>query len=70
MSDPTDDEVTESTRSAESGDEQVGAGADRPPTEDEEAAAERAPDLDPEVAENYQHSAELGAKVEGEGQID
>lgn len=70
MSDPTDDEVTHDTRSAETSDEQVTAGADRPPTEEEEAAAERAPDLDPEVAENYQGQAKLGADVEGEGQID
>ena len=70
MSDPSDDEVTGDTRSDETSDEQVKASADRPPTEEEEAAAERAPDLDPKVAENYKHQAKLGACAEGEGQIE
>ncbi|HEY0519416.1 MAG TPA: hypothetical protein VGC84_07970 [Ilumatobacteraceae bacterium] len=46
--------------------------ADRPPTEEEERAAERAArnvDLE-NVAEHYEAMAELGANVEGEGQID
>lgn len=69
MSDPTDDKVSDATRAAEDGDEQVTSGADRMPTPDEEAAAERAPDLDPSVAESYKEQAERGAGVEGEGQI-
>lgn len=69
MSDPTADDVSETTRAIETDDEQVHSAADREPTAEEEAAAERAPDLDPEVAENYEHQAELGAKVEGEGKI-
>jgi len=44
-------------------------GADRPPTEDEEAAAERSGDLDPEVAEAYKDAIETGANLEGEGKI-
>lgn len=45
---------------------------DRPPTPDEEAAAERAAaqvDLD-EVTEHYQEMAERGANHEGEGRIE
>lgn len=47
-------------------------GADREPTPDEEAAAERAAhgvDIDA-VAEHYQDAAETGANVNGEGQIE
>ncbi len=69
MSDPTDDKVSDSTRAAEDADEQVGAGSDRMPTPEEEAAAERAPDLDPSVAANYEEQAARGAGVEGEGKI-
>jgi hypothetical protein len=49
----------------------IGAQADRPPTDDEARAAERvAADVDVEaVAEHAQEMAELGANVEGEGQI-
>lgn len=46
--------------------------ADRPPTDQEEAAAERAADrvdVD-EVAEHYEEAAETGAHVQGEGQIE
>lgn len=48
------------------------AEADRMPTAEEEAAAERAAadvDLD-EVAEHYEEMAETGANVRGEGQIE
>jgi hypothetical protein len=44
--------------------------ADRPPTEEEEAAAERNADLSPESAAAYQEAIERGANVKGEGQID
>jgi hypothetical protein len=40
--------------------------ADRPPTPDEEAAAERN-QLDPDVAESYKDAMERGAAQEGEG---
>ncbi|CAN5206322.1 hypothetical protein BH20ACT3_BH20ACT3_08030 [soil metagenome] len=69
MSDPTDDQVAEATRATESDDEHLGASPDRPPTAEEEAAADRAPEMDPEVAENYKREAERGANVEGEGKI-
>ena len=42
-------------------------GADRMPTPEEEAAAERAPDLDPDTAESYKEALERGAAQEGEG---
>ncbi|HEY9559117.1 MAG TPA: hypothetical protein VIR58_20440 [Acidimicrobiales bacterium] len=42
-------------------------GADRMPTPDEEAAAERSGDLDPEVADSYKEAIERGAAQEGEG---
>jgi hypothetical protein len=70
MSDSPQDEVSESTQSAEHEDEQVHAGADRMPTPEEEAAADALPPLDPKVAENYEHAAELGAHIKGEGQVD
>jgi hypothetical protein len=44
-----------------------GHGADRMPTPEEEAAAERAGDLDPEVAASYKDALERGAAQEGEG---
>jgi hypothetical protein len=43
--------------------------ADREPTEDEEAAAERAGDVDPAVAAAYKDAIERGAAQEGEGRI-
>ena len=43
--------------------------ADRPPTEEEEAAAERSGDLDPAVAAAYKDAIERGAAQEGEGKI-
>ncbi len=43
--------------------------ADRMPTEEEEAAAERAGPVDPEVAESYKEAMERGANQEGEGKI-
>jgi len=43
--------------------------AGRPPTAQEEAAAERNR-LDPEVAEHEREMGRIGAEVKGEGQID
>lgn len=37
------------------------------PTPEEEAAAERAGDVDPQVREAYQEATERGAALEGEG---
>jgi hypothetical protein len=39
------------------------------PTEEDEAAAERAEELDPEVAEHYEEMAERGANQKGEGRL-
>jgi hypothetical protein len=41
--------------------------ADRPPTPDEEAAAERAGGVDPKVASSYKDAMERGAAQKGEG---
>lgn len=43
--------------------------ADRPPTDEEAAAAARHGDVDPEVAEAYKEAIERGAAQEGEGRI-
>lgn len=44
--------------------------ADRPPTEEEEAAAERQGDAaSPSVSEAFKKAAETGANVKGEGEI-
>jgi hypothetical protein len=71
------DNVTEpdsGTREAEREDAARAHNADRPPSPDEEAAAERGAnevDANPEeVAEHYEEMADLGAHVKGEGQID
>ena len=41
--------------------------AGREPTPEEEAAAERNDEVDPEVAEAYEEALERGARQEGEG---
>jgi hypothetical protein len=46
-----------------------GHAADRPPTADEERAAEQADDLDPAVAKSYKEAIERGADLKGEGEI-
>lgn len=61
--------VSEETEQAEQVDEQQGARADRPPTDDEARAAETQK-LDPAAAEAYKEAAERGANVKGEGQIE
>lgn len=61
--------VSDQTRAIEAEDEHVSAGADRDPTAEEQAAADRVSDLDPEVAEKYRRQAKVGAEIEGEGQI-
>jgi len=43
--------------------------ADRPPTSEEEAAAERNR-LDPDVAAHEREMGKIGAEVKGEGEID
>jgi len=62
---PDDQTVAEDERDARAAHQ-----ADRPPTAEEEAAAEQAPPVSPESSEAYAESIERGAKVKGEGQID
>jgi hypothetical protein len=69
MSDPDTERVDPATLAAEEDEAQIHAGADRPPTEDEERAAE-GNELDPDVARAYQEANERGADVKGEGQIE
>ena len=67
-------EPTEATLEAEGVDATQAHTADRPPTPDEEAAAEEsekeyAADKDT-VAEHYEEMSDIGAHVKGEGAID
>lgn len=68
--DDTTGRVTDETVEADERDAQAKHDADRAPTPDEEAAAERNPQVSPESAEAYQEALERGADVAGEGQID
>jgi hypothetical protein len=61
---PDKDTIAEDRKDVEAAHE-----ADRPPTEEEEAAAERAGGPSPEAAEAYKEAAERGANIEGEGKI-
>jgi hypothetical protein len=65
--DPTDALVTGETRSTEDADAQTGVDADREPTPEEEAAAERGAAQAPDVSESYKEQAERGANHPGEG---
>ncbi|MFZ0250090.1 MAG: hypothetical protein WAL61_09100 [Acidimicrobiales bacterium] len=67
--DGPDAEVDEGTRIEELLEASAAHAADRPPTDDEEAAAE-GNTLDPEVAEHEREMGKIGAEVKGEGQID
>ena len=67
--DPTHTTPSDSTRHAQDGDARVHASSDDMPTPEEEAAAERAGALDPEVAKTYEDAIERGAKQRGEGRI-
>lgn len=69
MSEPTDDLVTDATRSEEEQEATEHTHADRAPTPEEEAAAERHGELDPEVAKTHEEALERGANVKGEGQV-
>jgi hypothetical protein len=66
-------EPDDKTREAELAEAGKSHTADRPPTSEEEAAAERKRaelDADREaVAEHYEEMTELGAHVKGEGEI-
>jgi hypothetical protein len=64
----------DATLEAEQADATQAHAADRPPTSDEEAAAERSAerfaDDREEVAEHYEEMSDIGARVKGEGEID
>jgi hypothetical protein len=60
---------SDKTRAAEASDAKQKAEPDDMPTKEEEAAAERAGDVDPEVAEHYKEMAERGADQKGEGRL-
>lgn len=63
---------TAETRAEEKRESGIVAGADRPPTPEEEHAAEgAAPNAAAErsVAEHFEEMIELGAEVKGEGQV-
>jgi hypothetical protein len=69
-----DAEPTETTRETERVDATQAHVADRAPSADEEAAAEKAleefgTDRD-EVAEKYEEMTDIGSHLEGEGKID
>ena len=62
------DATNPETVAADEADAHADHRADRMPTPEEEAAAERN-ELDPEVAQAYEKAMERGANVEGEGKI-
>lgn len=62
------DETTPETEHAEASEENAEHKADREPTAEEEAAAERN-ELDEDVARNYREAIETGAELKGEGEI-
>jgi len=64
-----DAEVAEETKVEELLEASVAHSADRPPTPDEEAAAD-GNTLDPEVSEHEREMGKIGAEVKGEGEID
>ena len=57
------------TRATEKVDALIEAGADDPPTSEEEQRAERAGAVDDEAARSYKEALERGARQEGEGRI-
>jgi hypothetical protein len=65
--DPT--KPNDKTRAFEAEDAQTAHVPDEEPTGDEEAAAERAGDVDPNVAAHYEEMAERGANQKGEGRL-
>lgn len=58
------------TKKAEQADAEAEPHADRPPTADEERAAERAGGADPEVADHFEEMMEKGAEHPGEGRVE
>ncbi len=70
-SEATHGETSSATVAADERDSRTGGSADRPPTDSEEAAADRATArVDAgSTAEHYEEMAEIGANVKGEGKI-
>lgn len=60
--------VDEATKDEEEHEGRASHAPDRPPTPDEEAAAEET-ELDPAVAEHEREMGRIGADVRGEGEI-
>lgn len=69
MSDTEHTRPSATTRATEEEDARVAARPDKPPTEEEEAAADRAGPEDPEAARAYKEAIERGAAQKGEGQL-
>ncbi len=63
------EDVDEATRKEERREASAPHAADRPPTAEEEAAAE-GNELDPAVADHEREMDRIGAEVKGEGEID
>ncbi len=66
--DAGEDMVTDATRHEEDAEASATHDADRPPTAEEEAAAE-GNELDPAVAAHEREMDRIGAEVKGEGEI-
>jgi hypothetical protein len=62
--------TTEDPRHDRTDEEDIAAthGSDRPPTAEEEAAAERT-ELSEDAARHYQEAIERGADIKGEGEV-
>jgi hypothetical protein len=69
MSDAERTRPSAETRAEEESDAAVGPHADDLPTKDQEEAAARAGDLDPEAERAYKEAIERGANQPGEGRI-
>jgi hypothetical protein len=63
------EEVDEATEAEEAREANASHTADRPPTPEEEAAAE-SNTLDPEVSEHEKEMGKIGADIKGEGEIE
>jgi hypothetical protein len=63
------EDVDDATKAEEAREAGAAHTADRPPTAEEEAAAE-SNTLDPEVSDHEKEMGKIGAEVKGEGEID
>jgi hypothetical protein len=64
-----DAEVLDATKTEEAREANAPHAADRPPTADEERAAE-SNTLDPDVSQHEREMGKIGAEVKGEGEIE